>query len=325
MARIEIRSEDDLFGAIERVRTTQTTKAPDVEFLGWPKFEITIRGESFDGGVPTRIMPALMNLQKQINRTYSIIQYGEEKPLIRHEKRKTELVVRFENGSTKFTADLTHVLNTIVQQASIKMDGTQTTITILGLAAILGGYFSYKAFLNSKLKEKELDQSISMSQQETERHRQIVELAGNNDTLQQQINNIHEMQSGFLKKLEVHDQIVMGDHPVIDGETAQRIMRKPRAMPIEDRIDGEFVILTVDSGAIEGGYRIKVRESGGNQELTVDVPEGTLTSSQIDALQDGEWGKTPVEMKINVKKTRNRIKEAKLIRAGLIGRDQEND
>ena len=55
----EIRSEDDLFEAIERIEAGEW-EADGVLFVDWPRFEITIRGEDFDGGVPTRIMPAFL-------------------------------------------------------------------------------------------------------------------------------------------------------------------------------------------------------------------------------------------------------------------------
>jgi len=320
MTKLEIRSEDDLFDAIARVKAMEGEEAPpELDFVGWPHFTLTIKGDDFEGGVPTRIMPAIMSLQKQINRTYSVIVHGEERRLKKSERDQTELVVRFEKGSTTFVSDLTQVLNTLAQHAASSMNGTHATITILGLASVLGGYAAWKSYLNNQLEKKQLDHRVEMSQQETERQRQITSLADQNDMLRTQMNEIQETQAQFLKKMDDEDEIVIDDTSLIDGRTAHKAVRRPPVQTVEDRLDGQFMILTVDSGVVDGGYRLKVRQAGTDREMTVDVPEGTLSPDQVTALQDGEWGKRPVDMKINVKKSHDRIKGATLIRAGLIG------
>ena len=50
----QIRSEDDVFEAIELVDTGRLDD--EIRFVDWPRLELTIRGELFDGGLPTRIM-----------------------------------------------------------------------------------------------------------------------------------------------------------------------------------------------------------------------------------------------------------------------------
>ena len=80
----EIRNEEDLFRAIDLCRDGEWLADVLPLFVDWTRYEITIRGEDFDGGVPTRIMPALLLLQRTINspwRWETMNEYTElEKP-----------------------------------------------------------------------------------------------------------------------------------------------------------------------------------------------------------------------------------------------------
>ena len=44
---------------------------------------------------------------------------------------------------------------------------------------------------------------------------------------------------------------------------------------------------------------------------------GTLTEDQVEQLQEGEWGKKPLQMQIKIQRVGRRIKKATLIRVGL--------
>ncbi|MBO9421699.1 hypothetical protein J7481_19485 [Labrenzia sp. R4_2] len=115
---ITIASEDDLFRILEDIENGEDLLPDDIQFDGWPKYRVTIRGEDFDGGVPTRIMPAILALQKGIDDAYAISVYGEVKRLSKEERRKTELVVHLEKGSTSYTSKLWDVFNNVLSTAA---------------------------------------------------------------------------------------------------------------------------------------------------------------------------------------------------------------
>ena len=132
----------------------------------WPRYEITIRGEDFDGGVPTRIMPALFEIQRTLNRAYARNVYGDErKRLSREEKKQTELIIRLESGSTTFTSDLGPALNSMVSN----MSGTESMLTILGVAGIVTVGLGFKAYLTHRASIKRADVPIQLSEEETKR------------------------------------------------------------------------------------------------------------------------------------------------------------
>jgi hypothetical protein len=316
---VEIHNEDDLFAALERLAVGGTDlEGLEVEFVGWPTFEITIRGEKFDGGVPTRIMPALLALQKQMDTAYANLKYGDDRRLSKDERRQTELVVRFEAGrSTTFLSELWPILNSMAQQAVAKMDGTQDLIAILAIAGMTTAGFAWKVYLNSRIEQKKLGNSIELSREETRRSEILASAIGKSHSATAQLIHNQAFQNEVLKRLAPEDQLVLGDIPVIDGESAHEIVRKQRSGTVESRMDGNFYILSVDSGLVRGGFRLKVTDIETGEDLLVSVPEGTLTSEQIGTLQSGEWGKKPLTMKLNIKKSGERVIGATLIEAGL--------
>jgi|GEM_PF-5198019 len=322
MKSIVIQSESDLYSALEEVLAASDSEEWSIEFSGWPRYEVTLRGESFDGGVPTRIMPALLDLQRRIDHEYARIKYGDEsKRLSKDDRKSSEIIVRFEKGSTTFVADLWTILNNLAAQAFSRMNGTEIALTIFSLAAISGGVVAYKAYLRKLIDQRELDHRVDLSEQETRRLEIMSKVVNRSPVAQEQVDSFDESRRRLLGALHPDDKLVLGGEPVIDGEIAREAIRRPRRTPIDDRLDGQFLILTVDSGGVEGGFRLKVQRTGTAEELTVQVPEGTLSEEQVTILQSGEWGKRSLFMQMNIKRLDNRITEATLVKAGLQSSD----
>lgn len=318
----EIRGEDDLFRAIQMVEEDEWSDDQTVSFVGWPRYEVTLRGESFDGGMPTRIMPALVALQRSIDRSYARAKYGHERRLSREERRETELIVRVEPGSTTFWADLASALNHAISAAASNMTGPQLVLTILGIAAIASGGYVWKAYINASARRHELDHRVRTSEEDTKRFEIIERLAERQAEVAQHLADTNAAQGEMLKRLQPTDQVVVDGEEIINGELGRRIVRRPREEPVEDRLDGDFTILSVESGSVKDGFRVRVRNTKTSDTLSVSIPAGTLSDEQLEALQSGEWGKRPLRLKINIARIGKRIVRATLISAGLASADE---
>jgi hypothetical protein len=321
MPKLVISSEDDLFSALDRLLAEPAGELKEegweVSFDGWPRLEITLQGEDFDGGIPTRIMPALLDMQRKVDEAYLRLTEGEVRRLKKEERRRTELVVRVKSGSSIFSSELAPVLNAIAQAVG-KMNGTETLIGILSVAAITGGVFAFKYYLNGRQSEKELDIKLAMSAEET-RRLQVVERAieQSNEIVREQSEAQAKAFDNLLNRLDSTDTIVADGQPLIDGETGKKLARAPRRETIESRLDGDFMILSVDSGGVRGGFKLHVRKLDDDLLLTVNVPQGTLAEAQIATLQEGEWGKRALTLRLNTRKRGDVIVDATLVEAGL--------
>ena len=73
------------------------------------------------------------------------------------------------------------------------------------------------------------------------------------------------------------------------------------------------MILSVESGEIASGYRIRVRDLDSEDELTVEIPAGVLSSDELLDIQNGEWYKLPLRMQIEVARIGTRVVKATLV------------
>lgn len=311
---IEVRNEIDFNAVVESALAGDVDLVEEgIVFVDWPRYEITIRGEDFNGGVPTRVMPAFMEIQRALNRAYARAIYGDEtKRLSKEERANTELVVRLERGSTTFKAELSQALNALVNN----MSGTESLIAVLGVAIVVGGVLSLKAFLLYRASVKQSEVQIRMTSEETKRQEQLSRLVEQSMDLARGQQDIEAAQRKLMSSLHDDDQLVLDEDSKVNGYDARRLARDPRRARVHSRMDGSFLIQTLDSGQIPSGYRARVKNIETEQVLTVNIPETVLPPSQVEELQAGEWSKTPLVMSINVQRIGDRIVSADLAEAG---------
>ena len=318
-AEFEIREENDLFRALEIILRDDWPEDQTVRFIDWPRFEVTLVGEKFDGGIPTRIMLPLLKIQRAGNRAYARSVYGDESVRLTSIERKTnELIVRVKLGSTTFVSEIAPILNSGVAAAS-NMSGTQTLIAILGVAAMFFGASVWKAYMNFRAEARRMDYRTPMTEKDIAQYKLIERLSEQNDSIAKHLADMNGTQMEFLKQLHEGDQLYIEGDEIVDGDMAKDLRRSSRPPAIDDRIDGLFTILSVQSGQVRDGIRIVVRKVGSNSKksLNVYIPDGTLPANQIDDLQSGEWEKRPLHMRINVVRSGDRIVKATLVSAGL--------
>ena len=319
MAELAINNENDALQFLSKALDGHWDDDDLVRFSGWPKFELIIRGEKFDGGVPTRIMPLLIAIQRQVNNIYARQKYGTYKRLSKEELSATEIIVRLsDEHSTYFGADLDKILNNVCMEGIKKMNGTQITIIVVTISLIVGGNYALKSHYQNLADERNIELSLDRSEKEQQTQDRILEAASRSEEIKillEQLNNMYEL---LVKKLDSADEIIVDDKPILNGATAKKLVRKPREPAIETRRDGSFDILSVDTQVIENGFRLKVRQLGEDSKaFVVDIPPNTLNKKQIEALQTGEWERQPVNLMINVKVIGRRILKATLIEAGI--------
>lgn len=169
--KLVITSEAQAWEVLEQAMSVGVPNDLVLEFNGWPSFQMGVNGKDWHSTVPTRVMTPLLDVQKDINRAYANVRYGESniRRLKDEERDELEVVVKVREGSSLYDAELWKQFSTIAEAAVGRMDGTQTVITVLGLALLVSAPVMYKSWLASRQKEKELEHQLQMSQEETKR------------------------------------------------------------------------------------------------------------------------------------------------------------
>ena len=170
MASITIRSEEDLFEAIELLLEEIEGLSPEeikdvslsalsfeeIRFDDWPNLKLTIEGANFDGGLPIRLMQALVAYQKIIDRAYARSLGRRRARLSQIERNEVVLVAHLSAGSTSIDTKLSEALSKALVEAVKNMSSVHLVIAILGAAAIIGTTVVWTASIHADVEQEKL-------------------------------------------------------------------------------------------------------------------------------------------------------------------------
>lgn len=308
--KLLITSEEDAWQALERA--TQGDGFPegvDLEFKNWPIFQMDFKGRDWDSTVPTRVMSPLLEIQKDINRAYTSIKYGDSnlRKLKDEERDELEVVVKVEKGSSIFDADLWKQFSSMAEVAIGRMNGDQIVITVLGVALAITAPVMYKAWLASRQKEKEIANQLELSKQETERLKVFSEAVKSSPSLQTVREDAQATHNRLLKAVKPGDSVTMKGIELRSDEVAALVQpERERAQDIF--IEGVFVLLGNRTDKSDG-FRITVKRLSDQLTLNADVPL-ELPYEQQKIIQNAEWTKGKIKLSITASVLRKSISQA---------------
>lgn len=321
-----IRNEDDAWAALEAaISGGEHFDVRSLQFDGWPTWTLDAKGRDWYSTVPTRIMPPLLDVQKDVNRAYANMQYGDSnlRRLREEDRDALEVVVKVDKGSSIFTADLSEQLEKIFQAAVGRMNGTEAIIAVLGIGLLITAPVMYKAWLAQRLKEKELQSHteleskniaarIQQSQEETRRLEIMRDAVTRQPALQAVKDDTQATANKLLKATRPGDRMDIRGVPVT-AEEAHEIAQPEREQAKELELQGDFLIIgnRTDKGA---GFHITVRRQSDGLQFAADVLS-ELPWDDKEAIQQAEWGKTSVTLIIEAEMLRDKIARAVVVSA----------
>jgi len=323
-----IASSDDAWDMMRSVLQGDILKESfELVFDDWPKIEIKFNGEDWNQTIPTRIMPAMLDMQKEIYRTYAMIHYGEAntRRLTEKEREDLEIILHVAKGSTEIEAQLKKLFSKIAEGAISKMEAKHYLILLLGVGVLISGGMGWKDWIELKAKEidaktqvtinkQNVDAQSIMSEQETKRldiFREAIQQVPGLGTAKESFEEIRNKQ---LRALKPQDRMTI-EGVEVNGVIGSQLSHKPRKRSDDKRIDSDFRISTVDTG-IENGYKVKLHEVGSHLEFVADVSQ--LSDNEWDALKNAIWNKEPIKLQVNAKELRGEITSATVVAVVVI-------
>jgi len=316
---IIIRNEADAWNWLKRALNDDPflDEPFNLKFDGWPTLDLRFTGQDFNCSVPTRIMPPLLEAQKEIYRLYTDLRYGvgSLRKLKFDDRSLLELNVKVNKGSSEYNTNLDKTLTEIFRAAISNMESKHILIAVLSAAVCWGSTVAWKDWLETQAKNKDLETRVQMSQLEKEKLEVISRAKTEVPYVKDISGGINEFRNNSLHKLKPSDSFTVPDSDVaIDGNYASEITHTPREQSTETRIDGEFIIQSVASGETSG-FKIKVKRVLDSKIINVTIPDGALSPDVIGVLKNNEWAKKPVVMEINAKMLRGEYTTATLVSA----------
>lgn len=319
-----ISNEDDAIALLKKlVEGFELEDGLNVEFNEWPKFVISIKGDDFYGTIPTRIMPTLLDLQKEVYRTYCITTYGDDslRRLTKKDREQLELVVKVEDGSSLYETFLEDPFVKILTDALNRMTPTQITATVIIFGLSVTSVFFWKMWLAKRVRDKELDHSVELSQLEKEKIEVIMKGMQCFPVGETVSENANEVKHKILANLRIDDRLSISteskDDPQvrpmeINGDQAAQLTKTPRETAIERLIKDVFFLKAADFSKPEK-VRLTVERLSDKYSFKADVPLGVLKAEQIESLKNNSWNQVNVEMELLVKELHGRYTSAKII------------
>lgn len=334
MNEIVINNESDVYKLLEILsdKSFDMTKLDNlnVDFNGWPILQVRMVGTQFNSSITAPVMKAFLELQKSLYRSFATAKYGVPSPakLSKDEKQMLELIIKVEEGSSKFKIDLQQLLENTCKNLVGKMESKHILIAVLSIAVLYFGDSAYKNYLDNRkeIRQQEikndeqkatLDHLKFVGQEETKRAKIMADLAVQNPRVQTIVALSEDAKAEFLKRGSTAS-IMEYQGVKLSGDIADELGKNARKPSIDIRLDGLYRVLNVDSSdPIE--FKVKVRNVRNGEEFTAAVQVNTLKMAHIQAIQNGEWARKLVNMTINAKQRTkdNTIYNAKVIFAEL--------
>lgn len=322
----KITDEDTALNLLELLKTEQVqlTDKVSIIFDGWPQYSVKLIGEDFDGSVPTRVLPPLLDFQKIIHILYADIHYeGNVRRLTKGDKERLELVLNIHKGSSIFLSPLdksfTEIAKSAIVEAVSNMDSTQILIGVLGTALILGTSAVFKSFLNKRaeLRKHEISEQtkLELSKEETRRYEVLTQaMAGNRYLTEDKINTIHDSQAQMLQALKPEDEAHFLGDAVVIGTDARQIAKKEKTdSPKDVRLDGRYRILGVITTLSEG-FNLKLKNNETGDVFQAIAEQANLTEQGKSLLKDATYEKEEIELQVNAQIINQQIKNAKIMK-----------
>jgi hypothetical protein len=314
---ITIRSFDDAWRYFQLANNNEALPERfNIIFEGWPSFDLRIDGKDWNGTVPTRVMSPLLDVQRDIHRLYSYLCMGgaDLRRITDSQRSLLELVIKVEKGSSDYKAALDRQFTEIAKEAIKNMESKHILIAILGVAFIYGANDLGKQWIASQQAAKQVEQTVALSKQETERLKIFAEATKHTPALKAAVSDYEATQNKILKVVKHNDKI-KAYGVEINGYEAQEITHKERANSSTIEITGLFRVMANDASK-KSGYRIKVTRISDGESFAATVPFD-LDYEQQQIIQKAEWSKgaKTVDLTIKAAMLRGKVTNAEVVSA----------
>ncbi|CAM5598290.1 hypothetical protein [Rhodanobacter lindaniclasticus] len=310
-----IRSEADAWAALEAAMSGDTSfDDTNVRFEGWPAFSMDAKGRDWT----VRCRRASCRHCWKCSET-SIVRsrrHSTASSICGACGKRTadglEVVVRVKEGSSLFSADLSSQLNKIAGAVFGRMNGTQATISVLGIALAISAPVMYKSWLQERQAEKQMTAQVELSKQETERMRVFAAAVKQQPEIAVVKDDVIETANKMLKATRPGDTLSMKGVPVT-AEEARELVQPEHERAKDVELNGSFRIIgnRTDKGS---GFRITVRRESDGMQFSADVPQ-ELDWDGKQAIQHAEWTKSLVVLAVDAEMLHDKIARAVVISA----------
>lgn len=285
----------------------------NVVFGDWPEFSFRLEGAKYDSSLTTKMMEALIELQKNIYRSYAKLYYDDaNKRLTDAEKQKLEILVQVLPGSTDVKAKLAEIIKQFVQGAMDKMEAKHFVIVLTTGILCLTGNTMWKNYLSVQGEAKNVESKIALSKEETRRMEVFRDAIKEVSYVSAQKADAEEFYNKVLKSAVSADQVHIAGQTIKKAQVEQ-LLRGTRSTSNEVCLNGVYRILRVDSSK-PGLFKVDIQNDFGKKFPAI-LDESVLVTKEQNRqlLQEAEWHKKPISLIIDGTEVRGEVTSARIL------------
>lgn len=313
MQSLCIKNEDEAWAAIEKALKNEIdADISNIEFDGWPTLTLHLTGPKFHGTITSTVMESLLEVQRNLNRSYAKIRY--DKPDGRHitdeDRDQIELVVKVSEGSSELEAALANALEKIAVTVGDKMEPVHFVILILGTALLYFGHSYLRAKIDAGVKEKQIQADTVAKQEDTQRLATMANAISQSATLRAIKDDAEDAHYALLKSASAAKTAsVLGID--IEPDIAAQLIKTKRERSKDARLDGIYTVTVADKSNPDDPRCRLVADNG--DEFTALVIDENWTDEQKAHFHEAFWKNKKVELAVNAKTLRGQVMVASVV------------
>lgn len=322
-----IESEDQAWEILEKILSgeIEVKSTKDFQLGDWASVSLYIPGKQYDSSMTTYMMSGWVEAQRSIYRSYALVASGtaDARILTDIDKDRLEIVVHVASGSSDQDAELGDIIAQIVQSAVNKMEPWQIITLVLSLGLLYTGGSVLRTWIEAKKEEKIAETSsknitnaldtVKFAVASDAQKRTIMDTAVQKVPVMQDLSDEADMaRLALVKHASKTDAKLNGvDLP---SEVTSKITRESRAETTDERLDGSYKVLKVDT-TVPDGFRVLIEDTKSGDTFQAGVQDVMATAEDREIIRDAEWSKVPVRLKVNAKRRRGEVVEATIMSA----------
>lgn len=330
---IEISSEAAAWELLEQLLSNEIEieSVDDLVFGDWVKAKVYIPEQRYDSALNAYMMQGWQEAQRALYRSYAVAAKGasDARSLSDLERDKLEIIVKVKSGSSDQEAEFIDVLKEAVVAAVGNMEPHQIAIVLVVAILSWTGVTVTRHWLSKRaeIKLAEIEagskkgtdellakafEAVAQKGEDREKIRLIEKAKEELPAISAFTDEAENATQSLVKHSSQTDSNVNGVG--IPAELGRRLTRETRAESQEQRLDGNYRVLKVDT-TVPDGFRVFIEDIDTHESFGADVQEVMSSLSDREIIRDAEWSKAPVTLQINAKVKRGVVQEATILRA----------
>lgn len=311
---MRVSSEEQAFEVLKRALAGEfDNQVVALEFQNWPVITFRYEGPRFHGTLTPSMMKGLIEIQDGLNRTWAsmVHGHGDARHLRDEERSSIEYNAKVEEGSSLVSIDLSAIATQLVNQMATKMTGTELLILGVTGMAIWGGRTAWNKYLDTKIRERELDNERARAADEVERTRILTQALTRDDRLPVIQSLADNSRHTLIRAAAVADAVELNGER-LDHQTVASLAQARRERARSVQLNGNYFIRMVDTTQPDL-VKLRIENTVTGQIFLATFLDETLEHRQIQLLKDAEWGRHKVYLAINGSELRGQITTAEVL------------